>query len=88
MCITVVTSSDGLDWSVSMARTVAEQEAAGCIWNKAEPPRPVCVGGAYIKVSALASPQPQQSAGPDRQKMLSFPPCGTIRANSIKIPSK
>lgn len=37
--ITAVTSSDGLDWSVSMARIVAEQEAAGCIRNEAELPR-------------------------------------------------
>lgn len=37
--------------------------------------------------ACLPSP-PADSAGLDRQKMLSFAPCGTIRANSIKIPSK
>lgn len=31
---------------------------------------------------------PADSMSPDRQKMLSFAPCVTSRANSIKIPSK
>lgn len=77
VCYIVITGSDGLDWSVSMAHIIARQEAAGCVSNDAEPPCPL-----------RDSDSPADSAGLDRQKMLSFAPCGTIRANSIKIPSK
>lgn len=84
VCFTVATGSDGLDWSVSMTHIVAKQEAAGCVSNDAEPPRPLCWGEGG---ACLPSP-PADSAGLDRQKMLSFAPCGTIRTNSIKIPSE
>lgn len=49
---------------------------------------------AFLKPSALPPHPPPpphppaDSMSPDRQKMLSFAPCVTSRANSIKIPSK
>lgn len=56
-------------------------------WNEPKPPYSLCM--ACLKVSALPlSSPPAHSMSPDRQKMLSFTPCVTSQANSIKIPSK
>lgn len=61
--ITAVTSSDGLDWSVSMARIVAEQEAVGCIRYEAEPPHLLQGGGLVLKCQHSPLLNPSRGGG-------------------------